>query len=254
MNTPMKKPLIAGNWKMYKTPSEAECFALELKQIPIKPERDIVVCVPFPAISAVSRILTNTGISVGAQNIYPAKEGAYTGEVSPLMVKDAGALFVICGHSERRQIFNETDDFVAAKVSAVIGYEMTPILCVGETLKENEAGETFSIIERQLTKGLKFLSKDLIKKIIIAYEPIWAIGTGKNASPQQAQSVHLFIRKYLEQHYGDNAVFVRILYGGSVKPENIDDLMNEPDIDGALVGGASLKVDSFSRIINFVEK
>ncbi len=250
----MRKPLIAGNWKMYKVPSEAELFAKELKNMPAYGDRDIVVCVPFPAISGVRRILAETGIFVGAQNVYPAKEGAYTGEVSPLMLKDAGVLFVICGHSERRQIFNETDDFIAEKVKAVIDYEMTPVLCIGETLKQNEAGETFTVIEKQLKTGLRHISGDAIRKIIIAYEPVWAIGTGKNATPQQAQTVHRFIRKFIEQNYGQVARDVRILYGGSVKPENIDDLMCEEDIDGALVGGASLRFESFSRIVGFQKK
>lgn len=250
----MEKSLIAGNWKMYKTPSEAEAFARELKTMPVYKDRDVVVCVPFPAILSVKRILLDTYISVGAQNVYPAKEGAYTGEVSPLMLKDAGALFVICGHSERRHIFNETDDFIAEKVKSVIDYEMTPILCVGETLKENEEGKTFSVVEKQLKTALKFISGDTIKKIVIAYEPVWAIGTGKNATPQQAQDVHRFIRKFIEHNYGQVACDVRILYGGSVKPENIDDLMAEPDIDGALVGGASLKFESFSRIVGFQKK
>ncbi|HOC03198.1 MAG TPA: triose-phosphate isomerase [Candidatus Ratteibacteria bacterium] len=247
----MRRPLIAGNWKMYKTPSEAEKFAQELKSIDIYKERDILVCVPFPAILSVSRVLSGTSILVGAQNMYPAKEGAYTGEVSPLMIKDSGASFVICGHSERRQIFKETDDFIAEKVKAALDYEITPILCVGETLQENEAGETFSVIERQLRTGLKFLSGNTIEKIVIAYEPVWAIGTGKNATPQQAQDVHRFIRKLIEQNYGQSASCIRILYGGSVKPENIDILMAEADIDGALVGGASLKIESFSRIVGF---
>lgn len=160
----MRRPLIAGNWKMYKTPSEAEKFAQELKSIDIYKERDILVCVPFPAILSVSRVLSGTSILVGAQNMYPAKEGAYTGEVSPLMIKDSGASFVICGHSERRQIFKETDDFIAEKVKAALDYEITPILCVGETLQENEAGETFSVIERQLRTGLKFLREIQLRK------------------------------------------------------------------------------------------
>ncbi|MCM8764426.1 MAG: triose-phosphate isomerase [Candidatus Omnitrophica bacterium] len=247
----MIRPLIAGNWKMYKTPQEAENFALELKRIHNYDDRDILVCPPFPAIACVSRILADTGIYVGAQNVYPAKEGAFTGEVSPLMLKDAGAQFVICGHSERRQIFKETDDFVSAKVKAVIEYDMTPILCVGETLQQNERGETFSVVKRQIMEGLKNVSGDKIKKIVIAYEPVWAIGTGRNATPQQANEVHAFIRDLIQQIYGDLALSVRILYGGSVKPENIDSLMAEKDINGVLVGGASLRFESFSRIAGF---
>jgi len=245
------KPLIAGNWKMYKTPSEAELFALELKKIPQQNDRDVLVCVPFPALVGVSRILKDSGIFVGAQNVYPAKEGAFTGEVSPLMIKDAGASFVICGHSERRQIFEETDQFISEKVKIVVDCGMTPILCVGETLQQNEEGKTFSVVESQLKIGLQHISSSLINNVVIAYEPVWAIGTGKNASPQQAQQVHLFIKRVLEKIYGGSSTMVRVLYGGSVKPENIDELMSQPDINGVLVGGASLKIESFSRIVSF---
>ncbi|MCM8764420.1 MAG: triose-phosphate isomerase [Candidatus Omnitrophica bacterium] len=247
----MIRPLIAGNWKMYKTPKEAENFALELKKIQKYDDRDILVCPSFPAISCVSRILADTGIYVGAQNVYPAKEGAFTGEVSPLMLKDAGAQFVICGHSERRQILKETDDLIGEKVRVVVEYDMIPILCVGETLQQNEKGETFSVVKMQIEQGLKNVSGDKIKNIVIAYEPVWAIGTGKNASPQQASEVHAFIRAIVQQKYGEVANSIRILYGGSVKPDNIDDLMAEKDINGALVGGASLKFESFSRIAGF---
>ncbi|HOK79493.1 MAG TPA: triose-phosphate isomerase [bacterium] len=247
----MIKPLIAGNWKMYKTPSEAELFALELKKIPQQNDRDVLVCVPFPALVGVSRILKDSGIFVGAQNVYPAKEGAFTGEVSPLMIKDAGASFVICGHSERRQIFEETDQFISEKVKIVVDCGMTPILCVGETLQQNEEGKTFSVVESQLKIGLQHISSSLINNVVIAYEPVWAIGTGKNASPQQAQQVHLFIKRVLEKIYGGSSTMVRVLYGGSVKPENIDELMSQPDINGVLVGGASLKIESFSRIVSF---
>lgn len=247
----MIRPLIAGNWKMYKTPSEAEEFACELKNVSKFDDRDILVCPPFPAISGVSKILAGTNIFVGAQNVYPAREGAFTGEVSPLMLKDIGVKYVICGHSERRHIFGETDDFISEKVRIVVEYDMIPILCIGETLQQNEAGETFAVVERQLKEGLKHISDAKIKNVVIAYEPVWAIGTGKNATPQQAQKVHSFIREIIRNLYGDIARRIRILYGGSVKPENIDELMAEEDINGVLVGGASLKIDSFSRIIGF---
>jgi triosephosphate isomerase len=245
------KALIAGNWKMYKSPSEAEIFAKELKNLPVYQDRDIVVCPPFLAIPAVSKVLSGTHVMIGAQNVYPAKEGAFTGEISPAMLKDAGVKFVICGHSERRQILKETDEFIAEKVKIVIDYGMIPILCIGETLQQNEKGETFSVVEKQLTGGLKNISKDEIKNVVIAYEPVWAIGTGKNATPEQAQKVHSFIRETLRKNYGDVASEIRILYGGSVKPDNIDQLMAEQDIDGVLVGGASLKFESFSRIVDF---
>jgi len=245
------KPLIAGNWKMYKTPSEAELFALELKKISKQNDRDVLVCVPFPSLMVVSKVLKDSGIFVGAQNVYPAKEGAFTGEVSPFMIKDAGASFVICGHSERRQIFKETDQFISEKVKIVVECGMTPILCVGETLQQNEKGETFSVVESQLKTGLQHISSALINNVVIAYEPVWAIGTGKNATPQQAQQVHSFIKSVLEKIYGGSSKMLRVLYGGSVKPENIDELMTQPDINGVLVGGASLKIESFSRIISF---
>ncbi len=248
------KPLIAGNWKMYKTPSEAEIFASELKKISKFEDRDVLVCPPFTAIGCVSRILAGTGIYVGAQNVYPAKEGAFTGEVSPSMLREAGAQFVICGHSERRHIFKESDDFISEKVKIVLEYKMSPILCIGETLDQNEKGETFSVVEKQLVTGLKNISVDDMKSVVIAYEPVWAIGTGKNATPQQAQAVHAFVREVLRKTYGDVASSVRILYGGSVKPENIDELMAEKDINGVLVGGASLKFESFSRIVGFNKK
>ncbi|MCX7706059.1 MAG: triose-phosphate isomerase [bacterium] len=247
----MTRPLIAGNWKMYKTPSEAEEFALELKKVTTYNDRDVLVCPPFPALACVRKILDGTNIYIGAQNVYPAKEGAYTGEVSPVMLKDAGVHYVICGHSERRQIFGETDDFISKKVKIVVEYGMIPILCIGETLQQNEAGETFKVVEQQLREGLKDISGVEITNVVIAYEPVWAIGTGKNATPQQAQIVHAFIRKTLKEMFGDVAADIRILYGGSVKPENIDELMAEIDINGVLVGGASLKIDSFSRIIGF---
>ncbi|MGB9641674.1 MAG: triose-phosphate isomerase, partial [Candidatus Ratteibacteria bacterium] len=234
-----------------KTPSEAESFALELKKVPQQNDRDVLVCVPFPAVVVVSRILKGSGIFVGAQNVYPAREGAFTGEVSPLMIKDAGASFVICGHSERRQIFNETDQFISDKVNIVVECGMIPILCVGETLQQNEEGKTFSVVENQLKIGLQHISSSFINNVVIAYEPVWAIGTGKNASPQQAQQVHSFIKSVLEEIYGESSRTVRVLYGGSVKPENIDELMAQPDINGVLVGGASLKIESFSRIISF---
>ncbi|MCM8818491.1 MAG: triose-phosphate isomerase [Candidatus Omnitrophica bacterium] len=247
----MKKTLIAGNWKMFKTPSESVRFVFDLiKNLKKYEDRDVLLCPPFTSLYPISQILTNTSIKLGAQNVYFENEGAYTGEISPLMLKDIGVKYVICGHSERRNIFGETDEIINKKLKKVAETGMNPILCVGEKLEEREKGETFWVIENQIKKCLENF-KD-IEKLVIAYEPVWAIGTGKTALPQQAQEVHIFIRELISTLYnkeaGENLI---ILYGGSVKPENIDSLMKEKDIDGVLVGGACLIIDSFLKIIDY---
>jgi triosephosphate isomerase len=192
---------------------------------------------------------------VGAQNMYFEKEGAFTGEISPVQLIDAGAKFVIIGHSERRHIFGEKDELINKKVKAALSYGLTPILCVGELLEEREAGKTMDVNKKQIVEGFKGLSEEEASKVIIAYEPVWAIGTGKTATPEDADEVHSFIRKVLEELYSKNlAESIRILYGGSVKPENVDGLMAKENIDGVLVGGASLKVDSFTRIVKFIQQ
>ncbi|MFA5063717.1 MAG: triose-phosphate isomerase [Candidatus Omnitrophota bacterium] len=249
----MRKTIIAGNWKMYKTIKEAIELSNGLKRELFKLDKqgiDVVLCPPFTALSEVYEVISESDIMLGGQNLYWLDEGAFTGEVSGKMLKEAGCSFVIIGHSERRQFFGETNESVNKKIKAALGNSLTPIVCVGELLKEREAGETFDVLEDQIQNGLAGFSQDDILKIVVAYEPVWAIGTGKTATPAQAQEVHKYIRELLGKLYGkDVASQLRIQYGGSVKPENITELMNQPDVDGALVGGASLKVESFADIV-----
>jgi len=248
----MRKTIIAGNWKMYKTIKEAIELANGLKREFFKLDFaavDVVLCPVFTALSEVAEVLSETDIGLGAQDVYWQDEGAFTGEVSPLMLKDAGCQYVIIGHSERRQFFTETNETVNKKIKAALKCGLTPIVCVGENLQERETNKTFKVIEDHINNGLADIGASDILKLVIAYEPVWAIGTGKTATPDQAQEVHKFIRDLLKNNYGQEAADnVRIQYGGSVKPENITELMNKPDVDGALVGGASLKVESFSAI------
>jgi len=254
----MKKTIIAGNWKMYKTILEAielanglkrELFDLDIQDI------DIVLCPPFSALSEVSEVINESNIQLGAQDVYWQEEGAFTGEISPLMLKDAGCDFVIIGHSERRQYFNETNESVNKKIKAALKEELTPIVCVGETLAQRQSGKTFQVLDDHVKNALSEISEEQAVKLVIAYEPVWAIGTGKTATSQQAQEAQGYIRNLLAKMYNkDTAQGVRIQYGGSVKPENIVELLSQPDIDGALVGGASLKVDSFSEIVKLASE
>ncbi len=248
----MKKILIAGNWKMHKTPSESISFVKNLlERMGNYEDREVLVCPPYTSLYPVSNIVKDTPLLLGAQNVFYEEKGAFTGEISPLMLKEIGVEFVICGHSERRNIFGETDEMINKKIKKVVEFGMKPIFCIGEKLEEREKEETFEVIKKQLEKGLSGFKE--IEKLTIAYEPVWAIGTGKNATPEQAEEVHLFIRKWIKENYGEDAANnIRILYGGSVKPENIDDLIKEKNIDGVLVGGASLDVDKFLRIIEYV--
>ena len=248
----MKKILIAGNWKMHKTPSESIDFVKNLlERMGNYEDREVLVCPPYTSLYPVSNIVKDTPLLLGAQNVFYEEKGAFTGEISPLMLKEIGVEFVICGHSERRNIFGETDEMINKKIKKVVEFGMKPIFCIGEKLEEREKEETFEVIKKQLEKGLSGFKE--IEKLTIAYEPVWAIGTGKNATPEQAEEVHLFIRKWIKENYGEDAASdVRILYGGSVKPENIDDLIKEKNIDGVLVGGASLDVDKFLRIIEYI--
>ena len=247
----MRKPLIAGNWKLNKTIKEATSLVTLLKrQITEFQHVDVVVCPVFTALSDVAEILMESDIRLGAQDLYWEEKGAFTGEVSASLIKDAGATFVVIGHSERRQFFHETDETVNKKTKAALTAGLTPIVCIGESLAERENNKTMAVIETQFKGSLKELSPAQMKQTIIAYEPVWAIGTGKVATPAQAQEVHGFIRKSLAKSFGqDTADVVRILYGGSVKAENIATLMSEADIDGALVGGASLEAEQFSAIV-----
>ncbi len=248
-------PFIAGNWKMNKTVSEAVDLARELRvSLSAVDGVEVAVAPPFTALFAVGKELEGSPIQLAAQNLFWEEKGAYTGEISPPMIKEVGCTYVILGHSERRQFFGETDETVNRKLKAALGQGLKVILCVGETLKEREEGKTLAVIERQLAGGLREISKAEIERIVIAYEPVWAIGTGRTATPEQAEEAHRFIRKRLAQSYSEDvSERVRIQYGGSVTPENIKGLMEKENIDGALVGGASLKAESFSRIVRFKE-
>ena len=249
----MRKPMIAGNWKLHKTKDEARALVAELKkELADLDSVDVVVAPPFTALDAVASELAGSGILLAAQNCYPAVTGAFTGEVSPLMLKDAGCRYAIVGHSERRQLLGESDEFINQKVHALSEAGLGVIFCIGETLEEREAEQMFDVLRRQVRLGLKGLSAAAMLDVVVAYEPVWAIGTGKTASDEQAQEAHAFVRALLkEQFNAEVADATRILYGGSVKPGNVDGLMAQNDVDGALVGGASLKAEEFVRIARF---
>src|SRR5262245_44051579 len=248
----MRIPFIAGNWKMFKTVQEAVFFLKELKLV-VKDVKDveIVVAPPFTAVHAVAEAARNTNIGVAAQNLYWEASGAFTGEVSGPMIKEAGAEYVIIGHSERRRLFGETDATVNRKVVAALGADLTPIVCVGETLEEREGNRTLAVLDRQVKEGLDGLSATQVADLVIAYEPVWAIGTGRVATAAQAEEAHAHIRTRLRQWFGaDAAERCHVIYGGSVKADNIAELIREPDVDGALVGGASLDLRSFGEIVS----
>lgn len=240
------KPLVAANWKMHKTLRETEEYLRRLLEIiPPDPPMELAVFPSFTALALARDILKGTPVALGAQNGHPQKEGAFTGEVSMHQLADLGVRYVICGHSERRRIFGETDEFVAEKVRAAWAYELSPILCVGETLEERKEGRAWEVVERQLSAAL---GGGLSGPLVIAYEPVWAIGTGVPAHPKDAQEMARKIRAWLREHFGEKGQEVRIQYGGSVKPENARDFLGLPEIQGALVGGASLDPESFWRI------
>jgi triosephosphate isomerase (TIM) len=248
----MRMPLLAGNWKMYKTTGEATELVQGLLGGIERSDREVVVCPPFTALAAVAPLVADGRIGLGAQDLYPADEGAFTGAISGVMLRDLGCRYVVVGHSERRQLFGETDELINKKVHAALTHQLRPILCVGETKPERDAGRADAVVLGQLRADLAGVSHGLIRDLVIAYEPVWAIGTGDTATPGDAQAMHAAIRGLLGELYdADTAANTRILYGGSVKPDNVDDLMAQPDIDGALVGGASLKADSFLRIIHY---
>jgi len=247
----MRKPFICGNWKMNLDRASAVTLAQATAKTAARLKGvDVGVCPPAPYLEAVAAAANGSPLIVGAQNMYFEPSGAFTGEVAGPMLKDLGCACVILGHSERRHVFGETDDLVSKKVKAALGFGLVPILCVGELLEEREAGRTEAVVRRHVTKGLEGLAKAQAEQVVIAYEPVWAIGTGRTATPQQAQEVHAFIRGLLADLYDPRtAEAVRIQYGGSVKPDNSRDLMSQADIDGALVGGASLKADTFAAIV-----
>jgi triosephosphate isomerase len=248
-----RRPLIAGNWKMYKTPAEAVEFLRAFAPLVAGvDDRDIMIAPAFPALAAAAAGMQGTAVALGAQDLFWEAEGAFTGQVSAGMLVAAGCRYVIIGHSERRQHFGETDETVNLKIRAALAAGLTPVMCVGETEQQRDAGETFNVLDKQLTDGLKNFVPEQVGSLVIAYEPVWAIGTGKTATTDQAQEAHRSIRSRLAVICGEPAATaVRILYGGSVKPGNISELMAMADIDGALVGGASLAPDSFGRIVNF---
>jgi triosephosphate isomerase (TIM) len=249
----MRRPIIAGNWKMYKTPSETTAFFEKFRPLVAgATHAEIVICPPFVDLATAAKATRETNIEIGGQNLYWAKDGAYTGEVSAGMLSATGCKWVIVAHSERRQYFGETEETAFKKLCAALEAGLTPIFCVGEKPHEHESNQTHEVLSRQLGGCLKNLSPEQFRGIVIAYEPVWAIGTGKVATPQIASAAHGFIREYVQGHFGDQAAAAcRILYGGSVKPDNIAGLMAEDQIDGALVGGASLDPVSFASIVNF---
>lgn len=247
----MRKPIIAGNWKMHKTLEEAKSFVKEVKSlVPPQDKVDSVICAPALFLGQLVELAEGSELKIGAQNMHFEEIGAYTGEISPVALADIGVDYVIIGHSERREMFAETDETVNKKVLAAFKHELTPIVCVGESLAEREAGKTNEIVGDQVKKALAGVDASAVKNIVIAYEPIWAIGTGKSSSPEDANEVCAHIRGVIADIYSDDvANEVRIQYGGSVKPENIKDFLNQPEIDGALVGGASLEPRSFLQLL-----
>ena len=247
----MRIPLLAANWKMHKTVHESVVFVKEFRGM-VKDIADveIVIAPPFTAVHAVAEAARNSNVAVAGQNCSWEKQGAFTGEISAAMIHEAGAEYVIIGHSERRTLFGETDDAVRRKMGAAFDASLTPIVCIGETLAERDANQTFAVLDRQLAKGLEGLAADQLTELVIAYEPVWAIGTGRNATPEQAGEAHAHIRQRLRQGFGGHAAdHCHVIYGGSVKPDNIQELVALPDVDGALVGGASLDVKSFHTLV-----
>jgi triosephosphate isomerase len=251
---PVRRPLVAGNWKMHRGGASGVELAGDIVRVAAEaPHVDLVIAPPFTALAACAHECDGSRVEVAGQNLYPKDSGAFTGEISPAMLLEAGCSWVILGHSERRQHFEETDAFVAHKVMAALNAGLMPIVCVGETLAEREEGRTLAVVERQVQAFLPILAV-AARPIAVAYEPVWAIGTGKNAGPAEAQEVHMAIRRWLAHASAALASDARILYGGSVKPDNAADLLAAPDVDGALVGGASLDAASFAAIVRAAEK
>jgi len=251
----LRKPIFAANWKMHKTIGEAVAFATAFAPLVADvTNAEIVIAPPFPALAAASTALRGTRVLLAAQNVHPDKQGAFTGEVSPPMLVDLGCAYAIIGHSERRHLFGESSAFVAKKAAALLAHGVRPIVCVGETLAEREANRTFAVLEEQLGGSLAEVSQGRAADVVIAYEPVWAIGTGRTATPAIAQQAHAMIRSWLQKSFSTAGNGMRIQYGGSVKPDNVAELMAETDIDGALVGGASLEAASFAAIIHYQEK
>ena len=244
--------VIAGNWKMYKTIEETKAFVQKLIPAVKNTDRQVYLAVPFTAIKPAAEEAAGTNIVIGAQNMNDAREGAFTGEIAGKMLVDAGAKFVLLGHSERRKLFGETSEFINKKVKRALMEGLQPIVCVGETLEEREAGKAEQVLDEQLSQTLNEIQAEQIGKLILAYEPVWAIGTGRTATPAQAEQMHQFCREFVSKKWGPEvAEKMVVLYGGSVRPENVAELIEQPDIDGVLVGGASLSPESFSEIVNY---
>ena len=248
----MRIPFIAGNWKMYKTVADAVKYVKEFRRMVKDVENvEIVIAPPFTALHAAAEAARNSNVGIAAQDLFWEREGAFTGEIAGPMAREAGAEYVIIGHSERRTHFGETDASVNRKTSSAFTAGLTPIVCIGETLDQRERNETYEVLDRQIKQGLEGLTGDQLALLVVAYEPVWAIGTGRNATPAQAGEAHGHIRKRLRQWFGNGAAEAcHVIYGGSVKPDNIRDLVSQPDVDGALVGGASLDVRSFFDIVS----
>ncbi len=247
----MRKPIIAGNWKMNKTIAEAVEFVNEIKGKLDDERVEAVICAPFTILKDLKEVTRGTNVKVGAQNMHFADNGAFTGEISPSMLKELDVDYVVIGHSERREYFNETDETCNKKVLKALEVGIDPILCCGETLSQREADETKNVVKEQVVAGLKDVTKEDLAKLVIAYEPIWAIGTGKTATSEQANDVIAYIREVIKSIYGDLANEVRIQYGGSVKPSNVVEIMEQSDIDGALVGGAALQPTDYIALVNY---
>jgi triosephosphate isomerase len=248
----VRRPIVAANWKMYKTRAEAEAFAKAfLPLVSGTMSVDMVVAPPFTALPALAAALAGSSVQLAAQNVHPEEQGAFTGEIAPGMLGELGCRYAIVGHSERRTLFAESSELVARKAEALLRHGIRPIVCVGESLEEREAGRTAAVIEAQLRESLARVPKERAEDLVLAYEPIWAIGTGRTATPALAQEVHAQVRGALRERFGAAGDAIRIQYGGSVKPDNVRELMAQPDIDGALVGGASLEPESFARIVRF---
>jgi triosephosphate isomerase len=247
---PLRTRIIAGNWKMFKTVAEAKAFAEEVAGKQLPSDVETVICAPFTALHALSGIVKGTKLSLGAQNMHFEEQGAFTGEISPLMLQELGVEYVIVGHSERRQYFNETDETVNRKVLAALKHGLKPIVCVGESLEQHEAGETEAVVRAQTEAALTDVTMEQLPAVVIAYEPIWAIGTGKSSTAEDANRTIAYIRRVIAERFGQAAADqVRIQYGGSVKPENIESFLQQSDIDGALVGGASLTADGYLKLV-----
>ena len=247
----MRRPIQAANWKMHKTRDEAVAFVEDLlPRVKDARDVDVVLAVPFTSLDCVSRCLSGSAVALAAQNVNPEEKGAFTGEIAPGMLVELGCSWAIVGHSERRSIYGESDELIARKAEALLTHDIRPIVCVGESLEERESDRTFQVLASQLEGSLARIPKARAAEIVVAYEPVWAIGTGRTATPEIAQKTHAFVRERLSALFGQTAEKIRIQYGGSVKPENVYALMQQPDIDGALVGGASLDPEAFSRIVS----